>query len=111
MNGTGLGDVLGVVFVLVLLALFGYFYDREITRLGNQIEGFVWLSVVIGVFVTLIAMGILDVLLNWNSFFIGFIAYAASGSPMVCGAIIRFLDERDRARKAALDVIEETMAK
>lgn len=110
MNGTSLGSILGTMFILITLFIFGYFYNLWIEKLGNKVEGFVWLEVIGGVAVTQIFVGFLDVLLGWNAFFLGMMAYCASGAWMVAGAIIRYVDDRDRARKAARDVVEEKMA-
>lgn len=109
-NGNEWGTVLGVLFVLLALFVFGFLFNRWIAKMGNKIEGFVWLEVVIGSMVTLIGMGALDQLLGWNAFFIGCLAYAASGSPMIWGAVVRFIDEQNRARKAAADDTKETLA-
>lgn len=110
MNGTDLGTLLGTVSILITLFTFGYFYNQWIEKLGNKIEGFVWLSVVFGVAVTQAFVGALDVILGWNAFFLGILAYCASGAWMVVGAIVRFIEDRERARKAAQDVTSEKMA-
>lgn len=110
MNGNDLGTVLGTVSILITLFVFGRIYNQWIEKLGNKIEGFVWLTVVFGVVITQAFVGALDVMLDWNAFFLGMMAYAASGTWMVAGAIIRYLDDRDRARKAARDVVTEKMA-
>lgn len=110
MNGTDLGAFLGTVSILITLFIFGYLYNQWIEKIGNKIEGFVWLSVVFGVAVTQAFVGALDVILGWNAFFLGILAYCASGAWMVIGAIIRHIDDRDRARKAASDVVTEKMA-
>jgi len=109
-NGNDLSTFLSVVFILLILFVFSFFFNRYIQQLGNKIEGFVWLEVVIGTLVTLGGIGALDEILDWNAFFIGCLAYAASGSPMIWGAVMRFIDEQNRARKAAADDTEETLA-
>ena len=89
MNGFDLGTVSEVVVILAALFTFALWYDRKVTHVGTRGEGFIWLQVVLGVFVTLIAMGLLDWLLPWNAFFIGLLAFSVSGAPMSWGAYQR----------------------
>jgi len=100
MNGMSLGAVSVVVNILLGLFFWAYFYDRTIARMGVRGEGWAWLQVVFGVFVTLVGIGLLDVLLNWNAFFISLLAFSASGAPMCWGAWKRHQEAEARARKA-----------
>lgn len=100
MIGIDLGKVLEALVVLWVLFTTSYFYDRMIADMGNKLEGFDWLLVVIGVFYTLVAIGLLDVLLEWNAFFIGALAFGVSGLPMMNGAHKRHNEAISRARKA-----------
>jgi len=100
MNGIEYGRVSVTVNVLLLLFIFGYLYNKKIEELGHLAEGWTWLQVVIGVIVTQIGAGLLDTVLEWNALFLGALAFAASGLPMVYGAVLRYLDERERTRKA-----------
>ena len=100
MIGIDLGKVLGVLIVSWVLFTTSYIFDRKITDLGNKLEGYDWLLVVIGVSYTLVAIGILDIFLDWNAFFIGALAFAVSGIPMMHGAQQRNNEAQARARKA-----------
>lgn len=103
MNGITLGTFSVALNILTALLIFGYFYNRKIESLGPNGEGWSWLQVVIGVFVTLIGVGLLDLVLPWNAFFTSFLAFAASGAPMCYGAFQRHLEAQARARKAMDD--------
>ncbi len=100
MNGSTFGAVSVAVNILLALFLFGFFYNRWIEGLGARGEGWSWLQVVGGVFVTLIGIGLLDLLLPWNAFFLGLMAFTASGAPMAYGARRRHQDALSRAEKA-----------
>jgi hypothetical protein len=100
-NGMGLGQHSEVFNILLLLVIFGYLFDKMITKMGNKAEGYSWLMVVFGVAVTQIGAGMLDLILNWNALFVGGLAYMASGLPIIRGAILRHLEEKERAHKAA----------
>jgi len=100
MNGIPFGT-LQVIVVLVALFLFAFWYDRWISGMGASGEGLAWAQVVGGVFITLIAIGILDILLpSWNAFFTGLMAFAVSGFPMAYGAKARHDEAMGRARQA-----------
>ena len=100
MNGIPFGT-LQVIAVLTVLFLFAFFYDRWVAGMGASGEGLAWAQVVGGVFITLVAIGVLDVLLpDWNAFFTGLMAFAVSGFPMAFGAKTRHDEAMGRARKA-----------
>ena len=101
MNGSTFGTISATANILIALLIFSYFYDRQIGSMGAKAEGWAWLQVVIGVFVTLIGIGLLDLVLPWNAFFIGLLAFSASGAPMSWGAYQRYLEAKARAEKAA----------
>lgn len=100
MNGIEYGTVSVVMNILFGLFFFAYFFNRWIERIGHRAEGWTWLQVVIGVVVTQAGVGLLDVALGWNAFYLGLIAYTASGLPMISGAAGRHFDARERARQA-----------
>ncbi len=100
MNGTTFGTVSAVINILLGLFLFGHFYNRWIEKLGARGEGWSWLQVVGGVFMTLIGIGLLDLILPWNAFFTSLLAFAASGAPMAYGARKRHLEALARAEEA-----------
>lgn len=103
MIGTEFGKVSEIFNILFLLFAFSYFFNKKIESLGHRAEGWTWLQVVIGVFITQVGIGLLDMVLTWNAFFIGMVAYVASGLPMIFGAFARYLEEQERARKAMLE--------
>ena len=86
--------------ILIALSILSYHFNQRIEDAGHRKEGWDWLLVVIGVFYTQAAVGLLDLLLDWNAFFIGMLAYAASGAPMAYGAHRRHKDMQQRADKA-----------
>ena len=98
-NDLGWNSVLFAVLVLGGLYLFGRFYNQKLEQLGDKTEGFTWLEVVIGVFVTLCGLGLLDLLLPFNAFFLGLLAFAASGTPMALGSWKRYTDLRERFQR------------
>lgn len=100
MNGIDLGTLSVTLNILTGLFIFAYFYDRKIASLGAKGEGWAWFQVVIGVAVTLVAIGLLDVVLPWNAFFIGLMAFTVSGTPMSYGAYQRHREAEARAHKA-----------
>jgi len=96
MNGMQSGALSAVI--LVGLLAFGYWFNRKVERLGSDADGFTWLLVVIGTSVTLIGIGLLDLLLDWNAGLIGLTAFAASGFFMCYGAIMRYVILRRRLK-------------
>lgn len=96
---TGWSSALFAALVLGGLFLFGRFYNQKLEQLGDKTEGFTWLEVVIGVFVTLCGLGLLDLLLPFNAFFLGLLAFAASGTPMALGSWKRYTDLRERFQR------------
>lgn len=99
-NGSTFGAISVAINILLSLFLFGFFYNRWIVSLGARAEGWSWLQVVGGVFVTLIGIGLLDLFLDWNAFYLSLLAFAASGAPMSYGAYKRHVEAQARARKA-----------
>lgn len=100
MNGIDLGTISEVLVILSVLFVFSHFYNRKIESAGSQLEGWSWLLVVIGVFYTQLAIGLLDLILPWNAFYLGMLAYTVSGFPMIYGAYCRHQETQERARKA-----------
>lgn len=98
--GNVFGEISVILNILLFLLIFGYCYNKKVNELGHRAEGWVWLEVVVGVIVTQVFIGLLDIILDWNAFFIGMMAYTASGLPMIGGAFVRYLEDRERARKA-----------
>ena len=111
MNGHDLGMISEVLLVLFFLSAFAFWLNAKIESLGTRAEGWTWVFVVAGVFVTLIGIGLMDLLLVWNAFFIGLLAFVFSGMPMIYGNVMRFIEMLERVRKAAKDDAEKTLAK
>lgn len=109
MNGLILGTV-SVLLVLFFLTAFAVWLNWKIEQLGTKAEGWTWVFVVAGVFVTLCGMGLLDLFLNWNAFFVGLLAFGFSGGPMIFGNVSRFLESLERVRKAVEDDAKKTLA-
>ena len=104
MIGTDLGTISVVAVILIVLSVFALWFNSKIEKLGPTAEGFVWFEVVIGVFVTLIGIGLLDLVLpHWNAFLIGLMAFVASGWPMIVGAYSRHKDAIGRFLQAMKD--------
>lgn len=99
-NGSTFGQISAVLNILFVLLIISYFFNRKIEKAGSEAEGWSWLLVVIGVSYTQLAIGLLDKILNWNAFFIGMLAYAVSGFPMMYGAYMRYKEMHERARRA-----------
>lgn len=108
MNGTLSGALSAGIFIL--LFLFGWWFNRRIEKLGIDADGFTWLLVVIGNTVTLIGIGLLDLLLDWNAGMLGLAAFAASGLHMASGAVIRYITLRKRLNEMARDDAAKTLA-
>lgn len=102
----------GIVSVIIFLALigFGWRFDRYVAGLGADADGFVWLLVVVGSFVTIVGIGLLDLALDWNAGLISLAAFASSGLWMSYGAIKRYIVARRRLKVMAHDDAEQTLA-
>lgn len=100
MNGSTFGQLSAVLNILFALLIASYFLNFWIDRAGLDAEGSSWKLVVIGVSYTLVGIGLLDKVLDWNAFFIGILAFAVSGFPMIYGAQMRNKEMAARARTA-----------
>lgn len=100
MNGITSGQLSDTLTILFGLLVTSYLFDQSITQAGVRAEGKTWQLVVIGVFYTQLAVGLLDLILDWNAFFIGMLAYSISGFPMAYGAHMRNKEMQKRADKA-----------
>ena len=101
MNGITFGQLSDTLNILFLLLVASYLFDQSITRAGIRAEGQTWKLVVIGVFYTQIGIGLLDLILDWNAFYLGMLAYSVSGFPMAYGAHMRNKEMQTRAFEAS----------
>ena len=100
LNGMSFGQLSAIVNVLLALLILSWCFNRYIEKAGASIEGWDWLLVAIGVTYTQMAVGLLDLLLPWNAFYLGMLAYSVSGFPMIRGAYLRHKETHARAKKA-----------
>lgn len=84
--------------VLLSLILFGLAYNAALERAeqNGYLEGFMWLWVAGGVFLTLCAVAVLD----WRAALLTLLCFAASGLFMAVGAIKRYVTRREAAKHA-----------
>jgi hypothetical protein len=108
-NGIQSGLIAAVVFIALLG--FGWWFDGHVEEIKDDADGFTWLLVVVGSFVTIIGIGLLDLVLDWNAGFISMAAFASSGLFMSIGAIKRYIVNRRRLKELAHNDAAQTLAK
>jgi hypothetical protein len=108
MNGIQSGLIAALIFSA--LFYFGYWFNHYVEKTRDDADGFVWLLVVFGNFVTLIGIGLLDLALDWNAGLLGLAAFASSGVFMAYGAIHRYITARRRLKVMAKDDASQTLA-
>lgn len=83
--------------VLLGLALFGTLYNQLVSHLEKKgySEGFVSLLVAAGSGVTLLGMAVLD----WQAALLALVCFMASGSPMILGSILRYVQAREQSKQ------------
>lgn len=77
--------------VAIILAIFGYAYNRLMDYLGELKAGYLSLFVAGGVLVTLIGAGFV---IGWVNALMVLGLFAASGTWMIAGEVIRVLQHR-----------------
>lgn len=94
--------------VLLGLLLFGIGYNALVAWLERRgyAEGFLSLIVAFGVVVTLAAVAILSI----HAALLTLLAFAASGTPMILGSIVRYLKARDEAKRAMIAEVKDDQA-
>lgn len=99
---TDLGIVLAVFFALVL---FGIGYNSLVAWLERRgyTEGYLSLIVALGVFVTLCGVAILSI----QAALLTLLAFAATGTPMIVGSIVRYIHRREDAKRAIVEEIND----
>jgi len=81
--------------VLAGLVLFGTSYNAWMTQLADRKEGYVALLVAGGVAMTLAGVAFLDL----RAALLALVCFAASGTPMIIGDILRYVDRRETAKR------------
>lgn len=105
-------EMIGLWYAMLLI--FGIAYNALINwaEKHGYIEGYTWLSVVVGVAVTVILTG---PIIGWTHTILVFIAFCFSGCPMSAGAIWRYVSKRkygaDQIRSEGHDAAKEVAPK
>ena len=94
-----------MVVCLGALAGFGTYWNAYVARqeAHGADEGRTWLYVVIGCAVTQAGAGVIDLVVDWNAGLLGLLCFAASGTPMIIGALQR----HEALRRRFLSTIKE----
>ncbi|RMG02006.1 MAG: hypothetical protein D6735_10975 [Acidobacteria bacterium] len=89
--------------VIGLLFSFGLLYNQVVEYLLRKryAEGYTSLLVAFGVFVTLAGVAVIDL----SASLLALIAFAASGTPMVIGSIVRYVRKREAMQRAIIEDI------
>jgi len=96
-SGNASGEVWGMFGVVCGLLLFGTAYNAFVAWIEDRgyDEGFTAILVVGGVGVTLIGVAFVD----WQAALTSFVAFCASGLPMVVGSLLRYAKRRERRQR------------
>ena len=97
-------DLSAIWAVMLALTIFGIAYNSLVAYLERRgyAEGFLSLIVAAGVFVTLAGLAVL----SWQAALLALVSFTASGTPMIVGSIIRYLQKREEARRALLEELK-----
>lgn len=96
-------DFSRILAVYIALMVFGALYNLVISRLKKRgyLEGFTWMAVAAGCAVTVLAVA----LISWQCAVIVLGAFVFSGSPMIIGAISRYVTSRERSQHALINEV------
>lgn len=102
-------DFSSILAVLLGLILFGVLYNLFVEYLINRkyVEGYMSLVVAGGVAMTLIGLAIL----SWELAAMVLLGFAASGTPMIIGSIVRYIRLRARDQQSILEDIQRLSQK
>lgn len=94
--------------VLLGLLLFGIGYNSLVAWMQRRgyAEGYLGLIVALGVLVTLCGVAILSI----QAALITLAAFIASGTPMIAGSILRYVNKRDAMKRAILEELHDKTA-
>lgn len=81
---------------LMGLFMFGWAFNALVNGLGDLKEGYTSLLVVGGVLITLLGVA----LISWQCALLTLAMFAASGTPMIIGEVIRSVRRREEVLKA-----------
>jgi len=94
-----------ILAVFLALALFGIGYNALVSWMIRRgyTEGYLSLVVAFGVLVTLCGAAILSI----QAALIALGAFAASGTPMIIGSIVRYIKAREYIKRAIIEEIHD----
>ena len=92
-----------IIPALIGLLLFGITFAVIVYRLDDRHHGYTALLVVIGVGITVVASGFV---IGWQSVIYLFLAFAASGVPMIAGDIYRAIRHREQAERTWREILD-----
>jgi hypothetical protein len=77
--------------LLVCLVLFGILYNLLVGQMirKKRADGLMGMVVAFGVLVTLLAGRLMAVYVDWDVLVVFLLAFAASGTPMIAGSLLR----------------------
>lgn len=103
--GSNSGAILAV---FLSLALFGIGYNAFVAWMGRRgyTEGYLSLIVALGVFATLCGVAVLSI----QAALLALMAFAASGTPMILGSIIRYLKKREDMKRSIIAEVRDDPA-
>ena len=104
------GNIYGVILVAFGLVVFGYAYNRAVewARPRGYMEPYTALWVALGVAVTLVGAGVIDLFTGWNAFLAGALAFCCSGLFMIIGDAARYVQSISRIKTDLRRQYDET---
>lgn len=96
-------DFSRILAIYSALIVFGALYNLVISRLEKRgyLEGFTWFAVAVGTGVTVLAIA----MISWQCAVIALGAFVFSGSPMIIGAVSRYVVRRERSQRSLIDEV------
>lgn len=99
MIGYEFGAIVGLIGILIA---FGSLYNQAIAwaEKHGYLDGYVSIAVAVGVLITLSGIALIDC----RAAILSIGAFAASGTPMILGSILRYAMRRQAAERAAREL-------
>lgn len=93
------GTIWGVFFAMLL---FGVGYNTLVAWLERKryVEGYLSLVVALGVAVTLAGVAVI----SWQAALLTLVMFIASGTPMIAGSILRYIQAREAEQKNLYEI-------